>query len=202
MGYDISVSGEWDVDEKRERDAINAMLLACAKHDGCTHITDWMIQEEPLLDPEDRDSCLEYLDRRLERAGLDYSDDPGFSLHFDTGGYVRNVEEDEWLFKAVAPHVDASTSAIYFEGEDGYKWKWEVENGEFVEQEGKTVYGLEARAPEVLDKIIEVIYPDGKFDPDWGGDMLGALTLIERAIRLNGFGPQAGMTELDRLASV
>ena len=65
------------------------------------------------------------------------------------------------------------------------------------------VYGDDAKAPEVLESIINVIYPNGKLiEAEYEGEIVEALFSIENAIREAGLGPQAGMNELDRLADV
>lgn len=202
MGYDIYTSGDWEIGENNAGDAIQAMLKGYAEKDGYNTIEDWIKAEEPIPDP--LEDPMRYIENRLERATIYWTDDVvGFSIGFGDD-CIRTPQDDEWLFEILAPFADPD-AYIHFEGEDGYKWTWEVENGEFVEIGSETVYGNDAKAPDVVKKIIEMIYPDGKpmsatyTDPNTLVTTIGA---IESVLREAGFGPQAGMNELDRLADV
>ena len=75
-------------------------------------------------------------------------------------------------------------------------------------------YGNDVRAPNILNAIIKVIYPDGKpvsASEDCAGGCivspehsacLSLIEEIENLIREGGFGPQVGKNELERLADV
>lgn len=203
MGYDIYTSGDWEIGEDNAGDAIQAMLKGYAEKDGYNTIEDWIKAEEPIPDP--LEDPMRYIENRLERATIYWTDDVvGFSIGFGDD-CIRTPQDDEWLFEILAPFADPD-AYIHFEGEDGYKWTWEVENGEFVEIGSETVYGNDVNAPAVLQKIVAVIYDPENDDLPLsalqGVDHEAIISQIENIIREGGFGPQAGKSELDRLADV
>ena len=116
----------------------------------------------------------------------------------------RQVDNDQWIFAAMAPHMDGSIS---FNGEDGHEWRWDFVGGKLEEIQSGRVFGVDMEAPSVIQKIVSLIYPehlDGRpitthwdyADPEYEALMIK----IEELLRGNGFGPQAGKSELDRLA--
>lgn len=76
--------------------------------------------------------------------------------------------------------------------------------GKFENVYGTVVYGIDAKAPDVIDEIVKLLYLDGKpiTSELHGSDASGTLDAIENLIREAGFGPQAGLTELERMAAV
>lgn len=205
MGYDIWPDGEWTISAEKADEALQAVLLRAAKNDGYSTIDSWIEKEEP--DPCPRTEPIDYINNRTDYDELIIVNNGGeLSVGF-ADEHIRHVEERQWLFEAVAPYAEPD-SHIHFEGEDRYRWTWEVENGKFVENGSEVVYGKNVNAPACVEKLVDVIYPehmDGKpvtafFDS--ADDYIGVVRLIENIIREAGFGPQAGKTELERLADV
>jgi len=105
-------------------------------------------------------------------------------------------------------------SCIEFHGEDDNRWRWEITNGKFDEVQSDVIFGNDINAPEVVEKLIKLIYytedprrhqpgqPITSFfdfnDPNYEK----IVDKIEGILRESGFGPQAGKTELERLADV
>ncbi|NIP35976.1 MAG: hypothetical protein GWN18_13515, partial [Thermoplasmata archaeon] len=52
--------------------------------------------------------------------------------------------------------------SLYFKGEDGYQWVWTVKGGKLHEEGSEVVWGPDAKAPDTVQKLVEVIYPDDK----------------------------------------
>jgi hypothetical protein len=205
MGYDVYASGSWDISDDKVEAFTRAMMKACEEHDG--------------EDPETDLGPLDYLLFRFEGDPVLLEKDPngavagGLQIGFTDQDSFRHDDDERWIFEAAAPFADEGDK-IYFEGEDGYRWSWTVKAGALEVQDSETIYGQDVHAPAALQKIIDLIYPGGKPvsslpDYDSGQIMdkghaacLSLLEAIENTIREAGFGPQAGMTELDRLADV
>lgn len=204
MGYDVWPSGQWDIDGTKAEEAVQALLLAIAKKDGYSSISEWIETEKPTPNP--RECPIDYIDNRLERgqcyAGGDDLKADGFVMSYGDDG-IRHEEDDRWLFDVVAPFVDEGDT-IYFKGEDDYEWAWEARGGQCVEVESSRVWGNEAQAPATINKLIEVIYPGGVPIATCTDHrkVMAAMTEVETILREAGFGPQAGMDELQRLAAI
>lgn len=206
MGYDVWATGEWEIPADKGEAFAKALLEACAEKDGYGSYQEFYDAEQPIPDPGESPSA--YFDSRFdENVIVEGFDDGSYKLAFADDS-VRNTDYDQWIFVAAAPFAD-DEDTIYFSGEDDYKWTWVARGGKLVEEDSETVYGQDMHAPAAVQKIIEVIYPehmDGKpvtafFDY---GDLeyMEVVQKIENIIREAGFGPQAGKSELERLADV
>lgn len=200
MGYDVWAEGDFIINEDRLEEARPVILRAIAEKQGFKNIKELVEAEEPTDDPGGDELPGFISNWALERFEVDWDENNNLSFSPPDDSF-RHEEWDQWLFEVIAPFCNPS-SRIEFQGEDQAKWAWAIERGQFAEHSGETVFGPDIKAPDVIEKIVSIIYPDGKLDTDYGGDMLGALHLIENALREGGFGPQAGMTELERLADV
>lgn len=194
MGYDIWATGEFNVGADKAADAIETLQMEIAANPQASKVT-WKMKADP-NDP------VSQLDLYFQTGTIERGDDGSLTLHFgdDT---IRHEEYDEWLFSAAAPFCDDGD--IFFKGEDGYEWGWEIKDGVLSEVQSETVWGADTQAPAVVQKIVETLYPDGKSVvaqslPAYEWEQL--VTKIEAIVRENGFGPQAGMNELERMADV
>ena len=203
MGYDVTADGDFTLRDGTWKEAREAILLACAERDGYSVIDEWIEEEGPDPNPmwgANYEGFVAYIDKLLEQFVVGQNDEHGIFFIAPEDRF-RNEEEDMWLFKAAAPFCTPESS-IHFEGEDGCQWRWDVVNGAFEEVQGDTVFGQDIEAPAILEKIVELLYRDGKPLCLEGSDAIGTLDAIENLVREGGFGPQAGLSELDRLADV
>lgn len=204
MGYDIYADGDWEIPAERVTEARKAILDHMRKEDGHSSVDAWVEHEEFITDPRscNLEDFSSWLTNRLE---IYHAVDTDGKLHLcPPCGDFRNYEDERWIFEVIAPFAIQARSEVSFQGEDGYRWLWEPVKGELVEHQSQTVYGKDANAPEVIRKIVELIYPGGKpiYASPESFSMEEALTNIETIIREAGFGPHAGMSELERLANV
>jgi len=190
MGYDVRIYSSARIPADKVEAAAQALWEAARNRE-------LICEEDKLRTAED---IAEVVNEGFSESAfrIDVSDDGSACIEC-SDDYVRREEEDQWIFQAMGPFIEGD---IDFEGEDGYKWRWSFSEKGLEELGSEVVYGNDVKAPDVVEKIIDVIYPDGRLDTEYGGDMLGALHLIENIIREAGFGPQAHMTELERLADV
>ncbi|MGE3483518.1 MAG: hypothetical protein AB7L09_02180 [Nitrospira sp.] len=216
MGYDIQAEGTFAVEAEFVDRAIASLLLAieeakavshnCASDPRTTHAAS---KFDPTTDPVGYINCF-------FRSGKIVLDSGDLCLHFgEDGDYIRHENWDWWLFDAIAKYAEKG-SAIDFRGEDGHQWRWEITNGVLEEVVSGLVWGNDLRAPEVIEKVIALIYPSGQrctLDPDLefesaedGLDSYGKLedilNRVADVLREGGFGPEAGKTELERMADV
>jgi hypothetical protein len=111
--------------------------------------------------------------------------------------YCRRPDEDQWIFEAMGPFIDG---CIEFKGEDGALWRWDFsEKGGLEEVDSDVVFGADIKAPAAIKKIVEVLYPDGKPN-NIQSSYPQVLDEIETILREAGFGPFAGMSDLDAIA--
>lgn len=203
MGYDVTANGDFTLRAGTWKEAREAILLVCAKTDGYKSVEEWIEAEGPEPNPmwgANYDGFVEYIDDRLEHFVVGQNDEDGI-FFISPEDRFKHEEEDMWLFNAAAPFCTPESS-IHFEGEDGCQWRWDVVNGALEEVLGDTVFGRDIKAPAILEEIVELLYRDGKPLCLGGSDAIGTLDAIENLIREGGFGPQAGMSELDRVAAV
>lgn len=201
MGYDIWAGGEFEVPADKVSSAVKPLLQAAADKQGYPDIVSLAKEEQPNNSPFSEP--WDFLDDMLENATLELCEDGCLNLTF-TDDSFRHEDYDQWLFEAIAPFCNPECS-IEFNGEDGYKWMWEIQNGKIVEVGSETMFGLDTEAPGLVNKIIDLVYEGGL--PVTSGDLSKAelediLDKIETIIRETGFGPQAGKSELERLADV
>jgi len=205
MGYDVRIEGWLEIPAEKVEAAAKALYAKAIELKG------WDTDDE-------RQVCTAV---GLEDAVNDGLSEGCFYVRPTDNGsvgiegnedYVRREEEDEWIFETLAPFIDDGD--LELQGEDGNQWLYRIKGGKFENVYGTTVYGIDALAPEILEGIIKVLYPNGKplsaSEDCNGGQIVSAehsaclstLEELEDLIRNAGFGPQAGMSELDRMAAV
>jgi hypothetical protein len=208
MGMDVYVSGELIIPANKVTEARDLFLKMLAEGSksvfadqpwsGKWHREPWT-PDDPCVTPEEFVSVLE---DKFDRFGVEL--EASGDLTFGMSNSTRHEEEDLWIFEALAPVIDDGEFCM--EGE-GYHWKWVVENGELSEHEANTVFDHDENAVPTIAKIVTLIYPDGKPIGSAGHELgLGEYELvieeIENLLRETGYGPQAGKTELERMADV
>jgi hypothetical protein len=186
MGMDVYIDGELTVPAAKLPEAKKLLLAAIVTEKG----------GEIVEDPDGID-FLTLAEQMLESFGVQKEDNG--DITFGVEYSIRREEYDQWIFEALAPVID--DGEFYMSGDD-YKWKWMVKDGEFGQADGEIVYDRNTRLEPTIEKIIELMYPGGKPLQAEGSDAISTLNEIENLLRENGFGPQAGMTELDRMAEV
>jgi len=210
MGYDIYASGMWMVPAEKAAQAIQAMLLAVAEKDGYSSVEDWISTEEPVPNPLEEPH--DYISDRLVNSVVGETDSGELTLEFNDDSF-RHQGDDEELWEAAAPFC-AEGGSVEFTGEDNHRWAWTVLRGKLAVLDSETFFGNDTNAPATIGKLVEMLYPDGKPastlpEYDAGHIMdkghsrcLSLLESIETLLREGGFGPQAGMNELERMADV
>lgn len=202
MGTDVWANGEFTIKLERLGEALPVILQGVADKYGHENIEAFTEHEEPLTDPDDDPAG--YLGDLMELTFVEVDDNTGdmvFSLSED--GF-RGEDDERWLFELAAPFCEGD-SAIWLADGDDNKWKWAIVKGKLEEVGSDTVYGDDANAPELVGKIVEIIYPNGKPIGSPGnelgrGEYELVIDRIENLLREGGFGPQAGMNGLERLA--
>lgn len=230
MGYDVWGDGEFTMKAEQLKKAIPVIVKAVGEHDGdetilkaSKRISETLTQgfdDENGVTTQKMSAVLKLLPKLIdsvldENYKCDIDDLGNLTLRVNMESYdsFRNSGNEMWFFEAIAPFCDAD-SCIEFHGEDGYRWRWEITNGKFVEVDSNVVFGNDIKAPEIVEKLIKLIYytedprrhqpgqPITAFfdfnDPNYE-KVVGE---IEGILRASGFGPQAGQTELERLAGV
>lgn len=199
MGYDIWADGQFQIEKDKRDEALAAIRKAIDEKADARQVT-----YKSKMNPNDPISAI---DLYFQSGHFEEAEDGTLVLHFGDDS-TRHEEWDRWLFEAAAPFCDPSDQ-IQFKGEDGYQWAWEIENGKLIEVGSETVWGNDVQAPAVVQKIVEILYPEGKPLSAIPGDPVTRAAVLELAIanvetvlRDNGFGPQAGMSELERMADV
>jgi len=201
MGVDVYINGELTIPADKVMEAGTLLLKALVEKKVDLHEHD---------DPDDPDTfetpkkVASLIEAHLGRFKVEL-DDVG-NIIFYQHDSVRHEDEDWWIFEALAPVI--GDGEFYMQGDDS-RWRWVVENGALSEDFGETLYGQDVEAVTLAQKIIDIVYP-----PHLGGRPVTAVydvadgeyeaivEKIENTIRESGFGPQAGKTELDRLAEV
>ena len=196
MGYDVRVEGYLRIPAEKVEAAAQALYAKAAVLKG------WSNSDmRAVCTPEGLEAAVN--DYNLSDGNFFVRpQDDGSVLVEGSDDYVRREEEDEWIFEALAPFMD--NDELGLEGEDGERWLYRISGGKFEVAYGTTVYGNDAKAPEVVERIVALLYLDGKpltAELD-GSDAIGTLYAIESLVREHGFGPQAGLTELERMADV
>lgn len=201
MGYDVYANGEWTVKADKIEGFKLALLKQSAEKDGYESVDEWAEAEDFICDP--RTEFVGWCQDRFDESLCVYITDEDISISFCDDS-MRDVEDYRWVFELAAPFAEEG-DCIGFQGDDGYKWSWDVVRGKFEEMDSAVVYGPDVNAPDTIQKIVELVYPEGR---PVTADALEAfqweqiVVKIEDLLREAGFGPQAGMNELDRLAQV
>jgi len=204
MGTDVYIDGELTIPESKVLEAGTLLLEAIGHQDELAPEYLPPDYHQKILTP---DGILGLLNERMTAFEVELR--PAFGLVFGVDDCTRREDEDQWVFKALAPAFD--NGELYMSADD-YKWMWVIENGEFREVNAETVYDHDENAVPTIEKLVALIYPAAlggrpitAVPPEERlpeSDDSDALFLIENLLRMNGYGPQAGMSELDRLAEV
>jgi hypothetical protein len=213
MGYDVRIEGQLTIPADKVEAAARALFakaIELGKWDWSDDHTD---KEGNRWGPAyDQDALKNGINESLSDGCFYFWPvDDGSMIIEPSEDYVRREEEDEWIFHALASFID--DGELDLTGEDGYQWQWRIRGDEFHSVGGTTVYGNDAKAPDVLEEIIKVIYrpADHALSPNQPVTALfdyadpeyeQVVVKIENIIREAGFGPQAGLSELERVAEV
>lgn len=205
MGYDIFACGAFVIKAENAKPAGEALLKAIADKDYGGDI-DSVQDELGHFIEGGSDGIANLIGDQLE-SRLTAESLPGGDIHIgDVGDHVRGIDYIEWVIRALAPFVSAELSCIDFEGEDGYKWRWECRNGKLENLSGDTVYGHDIEAPTVVHEIVNLLYDGNRSvvaSPLSQDQLEDLLNKIEKVVREGGFGPHAGLTSpLERLAAL
>jgi hypothetical protein len=187
MGMDVYIDGELTVPAAKVPEAGNRLLAAAAEK-----------VDAPDLDEEEIGGDVFKLAEALLNR-LEVTKESNGDLTFGLEDSCRHEEDDQWIIEALAPVME--DGAFYMSADD-YRWQWQIESGEFSEVSGEIIYDHDSKAVPTINKIIELMYPGGKPLQVEGSDAVSTLYEIENLLRETGYGPQAGMAELDRLAEV
>jgi hypothetical protein len=186
MGYDIYGGGDAEI--KAEHIQACAAAIYPASQGAMIWGKDVSLKKIPENHNELARALVTLTDNLFEFSAEDHG-----AVHIEgPDGCFRHLDDVEWVFKTIGRC---------------YKWRWcfDPEEGLVVE-DSSVVYGQDSYAPNVVHKLVDVIYPpenDRKpISALDGVDHEVVLLQIENIIREGGFGPQAGMNELERLAEV
>jgi len=191
MGMDVFIDGELTVPAAKLPEAMK-LLLAAAAAKGNADTYD---------EAEVGDDVVKLAEALLERIGVERGDNG--DMVFGLEDSCRHEENDQWVIEALAPVME--NGEFYMSGDD-YRWKWVVEDGEFSEVSGATVYDHDEALGPTVEKIVALVYPADRgglpFFSNDRSDYEDVLSKIENLLRETGYGPQAGKNELERLAAI
>jgi hypothetical protein len=229
MGYDVWAYGEFTIKADQLKKAIPAIVKVIRDklpiiYENIFEVITPVFSHSNEITP--RISATLKLVPQLIESALDerYScsigdlsantfDDLGNLSIEASGDPARDPDDEIWFFDAIAPFCEPN-SLIEFRGEDDFRWRWEIVNSKFEEVGSEVIFGNDVNAPGVVEKIIKSIYHSGDTRQDKPGQPITAffdsndpkyedvVEKIESILRESGFGPQAGKTELERLAEV
>lgn len=211
MGMDVYVDGELTISATKVVEARDLFLKVLAEGEKDFFLDkEWLKQKwirEPWVPDEDDpvetpEEFVLLLEEKFDRFGVDLEDNG--SLTFGMGDSCRHEEYDQWIFVALE---DVINDGEFCFSSDGCQWKWVIESGVLSESSGETVYDHDEKAAPTIDKIVALIYPNdepiGSVGNELGrGEYELVIEQIENLLRETGYGPQAGMNELERLAEV
>ena len=180
MGYDVWINGEVTIPADKVEAALAAVRRMAAEEDG----------------DEENTESFEDLIERLGHEHFEAAKQPNGD--YIIGPYEdnhRNEEEAEDLFDTLAPFIPGGS--FTFEGEDGEEWSWDFVKGELKYDSAAQVWGDDQNKIAAFDEILGVLYPEGKVRTKFPKGTLDKLATI---IRKAGFGPFAGLSDLEALA--
>jgi hypothetical protein len=181
MGYDVYIYGEVSIKPERFDEALAALRAKALAEDG-----------------EPSEDSFEDLVWRFSHEHFEAGEDknrPGVWTIGPCEDAHRHEEEAEDLFELLAPFI-IDGGDFRFEGEDGEEWSWEFKDGKKDEDRAEKVWGGGAGKIDAFDEILKILYPKGKLRKF----PKGTLDKLEAAIRKHGYGPLAGLGDLDALA--
>lgn len=211
MGYDCWANGEWVIPKENYKEARDSLLTELAAKYGFESVKEWLESEGGKQDPRrlGPKKLVTWLGKHIQDdMDIFFLSESGGALVINPpDGEFRNPDESFWLFDALAHFADPEKSQFDCSGEDGAQWRYIIrtDRGGWTEEYAEPVWGKDADSPGVLHKIIDLLYTDKKPASAQGlskDEMCELLGRIEDAVREGGFGPQAGMNELERLAEV
>lgn len=180
MGYDIFIYGEATLQPERFDEALTVLRAEAAEEDG-----------------KPNDDSFEDLVQRHSHEHFHADKDAATGVWTIANNYEdghRHTDDAEKLFQLLAPFLD--DASIRFEGEDGHEWSWDIQDGKLTHDSADKVWGGGAAKASAFDEIVSALYPNGKFRKP----IKGTLDRIETIIRKAGFGPLAGLNDLEALA--
>lgn len=209
MGYSVWIDGEWDIPADNVGPAFIAVIRHLMKRDKLAKPSDdpegWVSYHYDIEDVRSASLFGDFLATTLDEYGFGAGPDDDGNVSIWSPDTEQRIEDEyQWVFEVTAPFADPG-SCIQFKGEDDAQWQWRIKNGKFLEEPAETVYGDDVRAPDVLQLVIDELYPGGtsvvkNSMPAYDWEQL--VNRIETIVRENGFGPDAGKSELERMAEV
>ena len=181
MGYDVWIQGEVTLKRDKVDEALTALRAKAFEED-----------DEPC------DETLDELIFRFSHEHFEATEDKLRSGEWSIGPVEdshRDVDEAEDLFKLLAPYLNDGT--IFFEGEDGDEWSWEIKDGKLGYDRADQVWGDDKGKIEAFDAVLKILYPKGKLRTRFPK---GTLDKLADTIRKAGYGPLAGLDDLDAIA--
>lgn len=178
MGYDIFCLTDEVVIGAKDAAAADAAIRALAKEKDATSNT--------------FEGLVEELTGELFIAK---AENGGWKILCPTDDYFRGLERADDLFRVLAPFLEGQE--IHFEGEDHAEWKWCFKGGQVLQDDATKVFGDDHGKIAAFDQILEVLYPEGKFRTKFPR---GTFDKIATIIRKEGYGPLAGLDDLEALA--
>ena len=109
--------------------------------------------------------------------------------------YFRHEEEAQPMFEVLAPYLEGQS--LDFTGEDGEEWRWEFKGGKLEYDAVTKVWGDDPQKIAAFDKMLAILYPDGKVRTRFPK---GTLDKLADVIRKSGFGPFANLSDLEAIA--
>lgn len=205
MGMDVFINGELTIQASKVLEAGKLLLEAIyTRNSGCGDYGADVAEDDAhryhewVKTPKGIGALLE---DKMESFDVSLEDDG--SLTFGVEFSTRHEEYDQWVFEALAPVIDDGEFCM---SGDDYHWKWVIENGELSESHGETVYDHDSKAAPLIEKVVALIYPEGLKGKPIASldtpDYEWVVSMIENLLRETGYGPQAGMNELERLANL
>jgi len=161
MGYDVWIEGEITLSANKLSEALPKIAEAIAESNGYSSFAKFVKQEEPVVDILTPEGLEDWLAGSLEDFTPFLDTDSGEFTITAPEDSTRSDEEDVWIIKAMAPFLEEG-AGFKFKGEDGCSWQWAVRKGKLENEYGETLYGPDAKAPEVIQQIVDLLYPDNK----------------------------------------
>jgi hypothetical protein len=179
MGYDVWIYGDMAVKPDGFDGALAALRDRASQEDGepCDESFEDLVQR----------FSGEHFDAKKSKAGV------WLVSPYEDGH--RNEDEAEELFDIIAPFLE--DGVLEFKGEDGEEWTWTFEGGNMKVDHASQIWDGDRHKIEAFDKVIAVLYPKGKLRKKFPKNTLDK---VETIIRKSGFGPLAGLADLDAIA--
>lgn len=207
---DVCIEGELTIPATKVLEAGKLLLEAISEK---AELVPACIPPKYVKQIETPKGILELLEESFERFEVVL--ETNGSLTFSMEDCCRHEEYDQWIFEALAPVIDDGEFCM---SGDEYQWKWMIEGGELSESSGEMIFDHDSKAVPLIEELVALVYPEHlkglpfAADPDHRDSCdcqsysqtaySDLVDRIENLLRVTGYGPQAGKTELDRLAEV